>query len=665
MPMMLGQQASSSAALASASPPSDGLISVSSGAVLLWDVAASGPDMASNTAVPTLGCQQRLKVSPPLQSVVPLDAAWSYNCKHFATCGTDNAVSIHDRNGKIVDIIPGLKTAGGHKDAITTIAVTADESAVVSGSKAGEMRSYSLVRNVSTELKSPFKQKLQSITKTAVSLFNRSHVAACGDEGGIAIWDLNSTLKPTLLMRDAHIAPIRGIAFSPCNRSLLASVGLDRRLKVYNKDEKGKLILEFEADSPLTSLSVNNDFLMAAGTIQGKILVYDLRGKKPLLSFFASEASAITSLAFLPPQHLQENVHKEPARSSDSGKNSSSSLASQHASSEQPLSNAATMARLRSAVSHESMLKPAATGGVESGPPKASVASLKERFAAVQDKGSNSSFMEMFSPVKGVGEIPCLNVDVHLLTSSCGVDKVGLDDPRLKEYRKGLAAATSSSSLGKQDSTHSLKSATSGTNVTRGRPGAITTTTAAAAAASVSAMDLFSPARATSLQSASTANAFAPPFQPNRSHLSSEPITAETTAWDASSPSSSPLITTGASARLSDPRWGVEGGGAKAEAAGTAGGSPSSRGSRHLAGATTTGSTTTSSAAHLAALQESIRKLRDGEGDLRSAITMPVVRGGGGGGIVDDARIGAVRKSASAAALREGYLRPDTPSMLL
>jgi hypothetical protein len=71
------------------------------------------------------------------------------------------------------------------------------------------------------------------------------------------------------------------------------------------------MLLEFEADSPITSLSVNDDFQMAAGTLSGKVVLYDIRNKKePILSFYTTgggegglgAGAPVTSLLFEPPQ---------------------------------------------------------------------------------------------------------------------------------------------------------------------------------------------------------------------------------------------------------------------------------------------------------------------------------------------------------------------------
>ncbi|ORY44824.1 WD40 repeat-like protein [Rhizoclosmatium globosum] len=275
------------------------------------------------------------------------------------------------RDKKIV-----LKFAG-HTDKVTAVAVNVDETTLASGSANGELKIHSLKTNTSTTLSSPL---TQNVNKCAFSPFKKSTIAAVGDDGCVVVWDFNTSTQPMFIVKDAHVAPIQGLCWSPCNKSLFATAGLDRKVLVYNKDENGKILLKFEADSPITSLAVNDDFLIAAGSISGKITLFDVRTRKSSLYFHAtSTGEPITSLAFEPPQWAQETSQRDQG-----GMNSGSKTLAQKP---QPFKPSSTTAPNSSAVDHN----PPGSGSPV-------VAALKERMAAVKEK--QAGLMDLFSPVK-------------------------------------------------------------------------------------------------------------------------------------------------------------------------------------------------------------------------------------------------------------------------
>ena len=57
----------------------------------------------------------------------------------------------------------------------------------------------------------------------------------------------------------------------------MCSSGYDRRILFYDINEK-KIVKRLETDYPLTALGFSPDgFTLAAGTLSGEVLVYDLR----------------------------------------------------------------------------------------------------------------------------------------------------------------------------------------------------------------------------------------------------------------------------------------------------------------------------------------------------------------------------------------------------
>ena len=62
-------------------------------------------------------------------------------------------------------------------------------------------------------------------------------VGAAFDTGHVSLWDVNQR-RLLHTFTGGHMAPAAGIAFSPVNDILLASVGLDKRLVCYDPKSK-------------------------------------------------------------------------------------------------------------------------------------------------------------------------------------------------------------------------------------------------------------------------------------------------------------------------------------------------------------------------------------------------------------------------------------------
>lgn len=103
-------------------------------------------------------------------------------------------------------------------------------------------------------------------------------VAAATRQGDIHVWDIkNISQKPTFSIK-AHTMAVTGMAFSPVNKVLLASCGLDSKVVFY--DVLGnKRIDDFQVSSPATAMAFStvNGTTCAIGSVDGSISVYDLR----------------------------------------------------------------------------------------------------------------------------------------------------------------------------------------------------------------------------------------------------------------------------------------------------------------------------------------------------------------------------------------------------
>ncbi|NXC85707.1 NEDD1 protein, partial [Cercotrichas coryphoeus] len=183
--------------------------------------------------------------------------------------GLDNTVNIWDLKSR--KIYRSLKE---HKDEVTCVAYNWNDGYVVSGSLSGEIILHSVTTNLSS---SPFGYgSRQPIRHLKYSSFKKSLLGTVSDSGNVTLWDVNSQ-NPYHNFENTHKAPASEICFSPVNKLLLVTVGLDKRIILYDTLSK-KLLTTIVADFPLTTVDFMPDgTTLAIGCSRGKICQYDLR----------------------------------------------------------------------------------------------------------------------------------------------------------------------------------------------------------------------------------------------------------------------------------------------------------------------------------------------------------------------------------------------------
>ncbi|KAJ3393257.1 hypothetical protein HDU84_002336 [Entophlyctis sp. JEL0112] len=374
-------------------------------------IASIGTSNTSHDDLVTLQCDSA--------RIRPNDVAWSADARLFAVCASSplHAVTIRSvLDGSVVEAIPssifesqsgplsvtalafgprrgsrylyiacansvlvwdrkerriGARYPGPNA-VISAITVNVDETAVGVADRNGKLVVHSLKTNTPTMLRSSL---TQAINKCSFSPFKKSVIVAVGDDGDVVLWDINISADPVFVIKQAHVAPIQGIAWSPCNKSLFATAGLDKKIHVFNKDENGKILLKLDAEAPITCITANDEFALAVGTITGKIIIFDVRSRKCIMSYQANnDGDTLSHLAFEPPQWAQETSQREQG-----GLNSAAGQNANHFGSKPPMKKPGVGANL-----------PASGSPV--------VAAFKERMAAVKEK--QSGLMDLFSPVK-------------------------------------------------------------------------------------------------------------------------------------------------------------------------------------------------------------------------------------------------------------------------
>mmetsp|Transcript_7878 Transcript_7878/g.13931 ORF Transcript_7878/g.13931 Transcript_7878/m.13931 type:complete len:663 (+) Transcript_7878:107-2095(+) len=165
---------------------------------------------------------------------------------------------------------------------VTKMSINKKETTVVAGTSGGELVVYNLEMNrVTATLRHTEENRSTSsgVRSVYFNVFRPDIVAVGTDSGSVHIWDI-STKTMTATFPRAHVGAVSAVVFSPVNRSLLMSVGLDKRIALL-ATTKSKVLLTIDAPEALTcaSFAPTGD-RFAVGTVAGNILLYDLRGNQ-------------------------------------------------------------------------------------------------------------------------------------------------------------------------------------------------------------------------------------------------------------------------------------------------------------------------------------------------------------------------------------------------
>nr|NWR32857.1 NEDD1 protein [Tachuris rubrigastra] len=199
------------------------------------------------------------------QTCVSLNSSSSY----IVSGGLDSTVNIWDLKSRRI-----YRSLKDHKDEVTCIAYNWTDGYIASGSLSGEIILHSVTTNLSS---TPFGYgSRQPVRHLKYSSFKKSLLGSVSDSGNVTLWDVNSQ-NPYHNFENTHKAPASEICFSPVNKLLLVTVGLDKRVILYDTLSK-KLLTTVVADFPLTTVDFMPDgTTLAIGCSRGKICQYDLR----------------------------------------------------------------------------------------------------------------------------------------------------------------------------------------------------------------------------------------------------------------------------------------------------------------------------------------------------------------------------------------------------
>ncbi|XP_024015137.1 protein NEDD1 isoform X2 [Eutrema salsugineum] len=212
--------------------------------------------------------------------------------RYICSGGTGQTVRIWDLLRKLC-----IKNLKGHTSTITGVMFNCQDKHLASISVGGDLIVHNLASGEgASKLKDPNGQILKVLD---YSRFSQHLLLTAGDDGTVHLWDTTGR-NPKMSWLKQHSAPTAGVCFSPSNDKIIASVGLDKKLYTYDTgSRRPSSCIPYE--TPFSSLAFgDNGYILAAGTGNGRIVFYDVRGKpQPITVLHAySSSEAVTSLSW-------------------------------------------------------------------------------------------------------------------------------------------------------------------------------------------------------------------------------------------------------------------------------------------------------------------------------------------------------------------------------
>eukprot|EP00471_Norrisiella_sphaerica_P003984 CAMPEP_0184484654 /NCGR_PEP_ID=MMETSP0113_2-20130426/6347_1 /TAXON_ID=91329 /ORGANISM="Norrisiella sphaerica, Strain BC52" /LENGTH=681 /DNA_ID=CAMNT_0026865741 /DNA_START=67 /DNA_END=2112 /DNA_ORIENTATION=+ len=221
--------------------------------------------------------------------------SFSSRSRYLCSAGDSKAVEVWDLQKKCL-----LRLLEGHKANVKCIDFGRTDMLIASGAADGRILLHNVHHNTISELPcSSFRKTSEAATSICFSTLKKALVGSTFDTGHVRIWDTN--VSKAVVSFKKHTAPATGIAFSKKHRSLICSSGLDQTLR-FSDISKGTEINVTQCPEPLTCIDFREDGAsVAVGTMQGKILVYDLRKiikHKSPACVFQGHSSEVVSVQF-------------------------------------------------------------------------------------------------------------------------------------------------------------------------------------------------------------------------------------------------------------------------------------------------------------------------------------------------------------------------------
>lgn len=201
--------------------------------------------------------------------------SFSTDSSYIACASGDCTVRIYDLKTKK----KGTHIYNNHDSEVLGCGFNCNSTLLASCGAAGELHVFK-VNEKSFEHK--FKQSLNDYKIPCIQFSHiKEHQLATGhDDGTVAIWDCAKS-KLNFKFDPQHQQSVTGVTFSTLNHMLMGSVGIDQKLIFYDVYKGRSVIEQLNVGASLSSVSFCSDgHTVGAGTIDGRVLIFDLRKLK-------------------------------------------------------------------------------------------------------------------------------------------------------------------------------------------------------------------------------------------------------------------------------------------------------------------------------------------------------------------------------------------------
>lgn len=127
---------------------------------------------------------------------------------------------------------------------------------------------------------------------------SRALLGLATDEGHLVLRDI-TTNRDKCFFESVHAAPVSDFVYSHVNKDVMLSCGFDKVMHVYDIRLQN-VVSTIRTSYTLTSLAINTDNLVALGSKNGVIIVYDLRDLSNPLKILSDHEEEVRTVAFQP-----------------------------------------------------------------------------------------------------------------------------------------------------------------------------------------------------------------------------------------------------------------------------------------------------------------------------------------------------------------------------
>ena len=226
--------------------------------------------------------------------------AFSKNDKILASGSEDGTITLWDLDADKQSHLPKE-----HKAGVRSLAFSPDGTKLVSGSFEGTV----ILWDVATwqPIRPPLKQdeKVRSVAFSPdgkwLATGSWHNLTRSGSQGIVRMWNV-ATLEEKKPLKDSSLKLVDAVAFSPDNRTLAAG-GFPNTLFLWDVENRESLDspLSLPVKSSIKSIAfshpLNDRALLASGTANGRIILWDLATRRPLAQW-QGHKGAVGSIAF-------------------------------------------------------------------------------------------------------------------------------------------------------------------------------------------------------------------------------------------------------------------------------------------------------------------------------------------------------------------------------